>query len=123
MNKLIKQTATFNSLDGLSLVINELPINAENDNQFVITEFSEFRIIQKSHAPSGGLLVGSIYSDKYEWSPSNESVVITRYKLDDNEDIAEFYDIVNEHFADYELTGDIRIDSNGEIESIEEVFA
>lgn len=116
MKHLIKQVVSYSRLTGLSASFQELDIAAENNTQFVITERDEFRFIQKPSAFGGGQKLNEVSADYYQWSEVNESVFVTRYKLDDDEHDFDFYEIASHEFANFELTKDLWVNRNGEIE-------
>lgn len=116
MKHLIKQVVSYSRLTGLDASFQELEIVAENNTQLVITERDEFRFIQKPNAVAGGQKLNEVSADHYQWSEVNESVFVTRYKLDDDEHDFDFYEIVSREFANFELTKDLWVDRNGEIE-------
>jgi len=119
---IVKQTVSYNSLSGLHVSFQELEISAESENQYVISEFGEYRVIQKPHAKSGGYLINEVNANEYEWSKDHLDVFVTRYKLDlpesdiNFEHDFDFYEVASHEFAKFELTKCLWVNRNGEIE-------
>ena len=118
--KIIRQYVSYCSQYGVHCEFQEYDIAAENNNEYVVIEGFEsverFLVIAKPHQNYGGHKIGDLWSHETELTNNNSVVSVIRYKLEDDEHDFDFYEIASRELANFELTKNIWINRNGEVE-------